>query len=556
MSTALDIDVYTSKEERWSSGGIYISHFSLFVTSTSIYSSYLSHLQLQTSALLERNVSLLDREWIQKILQYVPDTVPEGVTCNKVKRCDRKNVCAIVCERGSVQMKLWASRALHIQRQASYERDICTAQLPSSHNSAITLADGYGIEDHIFEGYLRYISWISSPLHIHTNNQHFSLTDQLQLGVRFIELDVHWVDDDLRIAHCGGFRSKLIDEFVKILNDIAKHLGTEIEWDSETIGCKPSLSSIPAIEQRSVDKALEEIAIWLHANENEFLLVFFDDDDDLADWNKVKKLINYIKAHFPKEEIVAPSDIANHHVWPTFRKLMVQGKRILFMSGANYSGKGDTYLFIKESICNWTEPAMPLSLFPQCKFPKIVVGPTDTHDTIFRPETSEIQYAFLNANGHIGTNSFLLNEASLPNAMRCGVNLPSPDNLTPTRLESMIWTMEPNVIWNGKDCLGIATYSSFWQIMECNDTKGIAAACQHRNNSRIWMITGLLTRITEAPDACQKLSPEMIFSMPASGYENNLLYEMLTSNHHQRVWLNTMRLKTTAIFIELNASIV
>lgn len=233
---------------------------------------------------------------------------------------------------------------------------------------------------------------------------------------------------------------------------------------------------------------------------------------------------------------------------------MDKGKRILFMSGANYFSKGDEYLFIKESICNWIEPPMPLTKFPQCKFSKIGVGPTDTHTTIFRPETSEIQYAFLNANGHVGTNDFLLNEASIPNAMTCGVNLPSPDSLTPTRLESMIWTMEPNVIWDGKQCLGVASNSSFWQIMECSDANGIRAACQHRENSRIWMITGLLTHITDASKACRTLSRKMIFSMPASGYENKLLYEMLISNHHQRVWLNTLRLKTTLRFFKQEAS--
>lgn len=121
-------------------GGIYVSHYRSFVAPFSTL-SYLEHLQLQTSALLDKNASIFNREEIQKILQYVPDTVPDGVTCTKVKRCDRKNVCAIICERGSVQMKLWASRALYIQRQATYERNICTAQLPSSHNSAITLAD-------------------------------------------------------------------------------------------------------------------------------------------------------------------------------------------------------------------------------------------------------------------------------------------------------------------------------------------------------------------------------------------------------------------------------
>lgn len=169
---------------------------------------------------------------------------------------------------------------------------------------------GYGVEDHVFEGYLKYISWFKSGLRVHTNDQLFSLTDQLQMGVRFIELDVHWFNSDLHIAHCGGFRSDLLDGFIAALNEVAKLIGTGIQWDSETIGCKPSLSSIPASEQRTLDAALTELAAWLHAPENkdEFLLVFFDDEINLIKWKKIPRLLELVKQHFSMDEILLPAD--------------------------------------------------------------------------------------------------------------------------------------------------------------------------------------------------------------------------------------------------------
>lgn len=50
-------------------------------------------------------------------------------------------------------------------------------------------------------GFFKYIKWAlhdftNAPLH--TNNQLLSLTDQLNLGVRSVELDTHWV------SGCGG----------------------------------------------------------------------------------------------------------------------------------------------------------------------------------------------------------------------------------------------------------------------------------------------------------------------------------------------------------------
>lgn len=90
---------------------------------------------------------------------------------------------------------------------------------------------------------------------------------------------------DLRIAHCGGFHSAL-DRLVTALNVLAKLLHHPIQWDSETIGCQPSLSSIPAAEQRTLLTAMQELADWLAMpqNQHEFLVVFLDDQMDLAAW--------------------------------------------------------------------------------------------------------------------------------------------------------------------------------------------------------------------------------------------------------------------------------
>ena len=90
---------------------------------------------------------------------------------------------------------------------------------------------------------------------------------------------------DLRIAHCGGFHSNL-DRLITAFNVLAKLLHHNIRWDSETIGCEPSLSSIPAAEQRTLLTAMQEVADWLAMpqNQQEFLIVFFDDQMDLASW--------------------------------------------------------------------------------------------------------------------------------------------------------------------------------------------------------------------------------------------------------------------------------
>lgn len=54
--------------------------------------------------------------------------------------------------------------------------------------------------------------WLKASL-LRTSNQYLSLTDQLRMGVRLLELDVHFVLGELRIAHCGGVDLKVAPLF-------------------------------------------------------------------------------------------------------------------------------------------------------------------------------------------------------------------------------------------------------------------------------------------------------------------------------------------------------
>ena len=72
----------------------------------------------------------------------IPDTVPTGVECTKVSKCDSKGkICALICEPGSVKMSSNVAAVLKLQRKLSYSQPFCEAQLPGTHNSAINLAD-------------------------------------------------------------------------------------------------------------------------------------------------------------------------------------------------------------------------------------------------------------------------------------------------------------------------------------------------------------------------------------------------------------------------------
>ena len=75
------------------------------------------------------------------------------------------------------------------------------------------------------------------PQKLYTNDQWVSLTDQLNIGVRFLELDTHWVAGELRTAHCGGLHAPVLNTLLRALNALSKLAGQKIHWDTETIGC-------------------------------------------------------------------------------------------------------------------------------------------------------------------------------------------------------------------------------------------------------------------------------------------------------------------------------
>ncbi|KAF0684347.1 Aste57867_23660 [Aphanomyces stellatus] len=469
----------------------------------------------------------------------VIDTVPAGVTCDKVKHCDEHQVCVLVCERGSVKTEPWVDRALALQRKLAYTHSLCYAQLPGTHNSAINMFDGYGVEDHVFQNLLAYIPWMPPKVSVHTSDQHFSMTDQLRLGARLLELDVHWVDDDLRIAHCGGFESSLLDEMISWLNKIAKMLGMEIQWDSETVGCKPSLSSIPAHSQRHVQDALDELAAWLHRPENahEFLLVYFDDEVNLLTWHKVPLLLEYIKKAFPVAEIVKPQDVPPAGAWPAFESLVASGKRVAFLTATDYAPVGDELLFLKDSLCKWQEPELPLTPYPICRFPDATHSTLEQPGTLFRPESSEIQYGVLNAMGHVGPNLHLVDDASIPQLLECGAAIPSPDNLTPKRMEAMVWSFapgEPLSSLDGDMCVAMKKASPRWIGLPCDGVDNMGTLCKH--NQTTWVITD---------SSCHD---ETEAAVPTNAYENRVVHDVLKTSPFAGVWIPVPKTTLDALY--------
>ncbi|TDH67547.1 hypothetical protein CCR75_004937 [Bremia lactucae] len=180
--------------------------------------------------------------------------------CKVVKKCSKdKSVCSQVCERGSVVVPDWLQSTLAYRRNLALKKPFCLAQIPATHNSAITLADGFENRDQLF---YQNVDPRKTWSCLKTNNQVLSLTDQLILSVRFLEIDTHFFLNDLRTGHCGSLNSTVLTELSDAL-----------------------VSGIKSSEQPLTKDGLKEAKVWIDANPNEFVVVYLDTGADIERLN-------------------------------------------------------------------------------------------------------------------------------------------------------------------------------------------------------------------------------------------------------------------------------
>lgn len=170
----------------------------------------------------------------------------------------------------------WADWALANQRTLAIDEPINWVMHLSTHNAYNNSADGY----------------ILDP------NQIWSMSDQLDLGARFLWLDISWKRDAVRLCHgplCGTV-------------------------------------------DRPYAYAIQEIAEWMDENESEIVLIDFE---------------AYVEGHFDEvadpinaffgDKLFRPSDRTDASRWPSRRELQSMGKQVLIGARGDNADLGDDF---------------------------------------------------------------------------------------------------------------------------------------------------------------------------------------------------------------------
>lgn len=377
--------------------------------------------------------------------------------CDRGLKPDSARVC-VNDTRYLVTPDAWAVATLAFQRELTADRPINAASWLSSHNAYNTLADGY-----------------------YAPNQVYSMTDQLRLGVRHLMLDVHWVNDMVRLCH-GPV-------------------------------CDP--------RDRFYYHGLRELDHWLRLPENagEILLIRFEDDVDDAYASAMTEPIRLIfgdRVYRPAEK---PPDS-----WPTLNALRSLGKQIIFFSEGNTWG--GQWVFT-----DWHEPTYPLDKvfhfdrnWPACTY-------TDDNGVAWPLDRAAFS-EFYEARLDLGRDTGLINQAVMQDLLVCGVSVIGTDRLMPARSAHGVWSWAVNRPNGSGQCAALRGDDGRWLDADCAESRPFA--CVRPNDPTDWRVTVSTGGWSAGAAACAAEFPGYNFGLPRNADENRRLAALVGDP----VWLN------------------
>jgi hypothetical protein len=401
-----------------------------------------------------------------------------------LKESSLLNAYCVNDTRESIPVDNWPSRALRLQRELQADLPFHKMTVLNSHNAFNSKNDRYDVSD-----------W---------SNQKFSITDQLNMGVRSLSLDVHWAYNALRLCHSGE------QDWIK--------------WAGHAVACSPT--------DRPFHQIIEELAHWMRRPENRNEVVFLDmelyTDGRDADLEKVmSKYLGDLWLH-PSEfnKLKKPDG-----TWPTLndiRKTGSTGRRVVgflnygsnnvFGESFKVENKDENAKNFDAATCSFGQPPVPM--YPTILGGKVRYGVTEDSTT----------YPFYESGR---TRVGVITTAMLRGLTECNVTAISLDQISLEKIQAAVWSWDigqPDNV-NDEDCTEMWG-NGRWNDVRCDATW--AYAC-YNSTTKTWNLTSRAGAWQNGSSVCEREFPGSQFSVPRNGYENKRLADIAKG---RRVWLN------------------
>lgn len=351
----------------------------------------------------------------------------------------------------------WAHRAHGLQRALMDPLPLRLTLFPHTHNSFNA------------EAYAPTLSGLDP-------NQHYSLTDQLRMDLRGLELDLHWFPSPAQ----GGFGPILCHGN----DDVVDHAGCTLE--------------------RPFAAGLQELAAWLAEHPGEVLLLYFEDHLGGAEAHDAAAA-QLEAALGPWLLRPAPGGCAAGRPLELSRAdILARGAQALVVSscGEGQAWRGLVFDYHANNI-----ESVPFTPYPDCGGLSRA-----TYDAKFVRFFEDRTWF-----GHMvtGAPQGLIDAATAADMVRCGANMPGFDLLAPGdgRLDALLWSWareEPALA--GPACAAQSERGRF-VARDCGEA--LPYACF----DGAWRVAG------RGPWASGAAACGGTFAVPRTGYEQQRLLE-------------------------------
>lgn len=365
-------------------------------------------------------------------------------------------------------------------------------------DNAVPLSRGFQVMGHNAYNSSAY----SSLVHIDPNHT-LSITELLELGVRTIEMDYHWVRQTKDIPHGGAL--------------LMCHAG------SNDVGCSGL--------ERYLHEGVEEVGRWLRRNPKEVLVLYFQDDAEGHN-NELKQAVASIDDLIFKQPSGQCKSFSQMVKTTSEEDVLQAGKQVIIM-GSSCSDRGVWDGYSWNSIHGWV-PGGGQTIKDRNEAD--CLADTNKQDGAYRiwEDVTKLSAAF-------GNPGPAIDAALAAKAGRCGIGALSLDKITigDSRLRASIWSWdvnEPNNDGGNEDCAVSAPGGRF------ND---ISCGISHRfacmsNGGKNWRISAAKNTHTPANGqaACQAEGAEWDFAVPTNSQQNEWLKRAKAEAGVSSVWLN------------------
>ena len=339
-------------------------------------------------------------------------------------------------------------------------------------------------------------------------NQVYGITDQLDMDVRFLELDLHWVPSPFGTVATNGHWVTLCHGNSAIVPGV--HIGCT--WD------------------RPFQDGLAEVRTWLDAHPGEFVFLYLE--NQLGGGTQAHTVAaQLLDAAFPGSMIYKPpaaTPCADMPLSTSRADMKAAGARVLLVGNCGAGdGLGTPWGEVVHSRGGaWDESGSAPYDAAECTADRTAKLGGSTFRRYFGDST------WLTA---MNSGSTDIGPADAAEMVRCGVNIVGFDQLMPDdgKLAAMVWSWRTAPPTSSTDCAAQAADGRF-DAKPCTDV--LRFACL--TSAGAWAISTTTGTESAGATACAADYPGSTYGVPGNGWRNDLLraaHALVTTDH---IWLN------------------